>query len=145
MGYVQNAPLREIFHARGRDGDPLVVVHNEVVGDMSDHHAFRLRDVPYLFLSCGRWAHYHQETDTPDRLAWGKMAMIRDYVVSLASEFAERRLALPAVDTTAMEIRYLEAALGPVLPMVLPALGMSALKTRADLQRLAFGLQAIGV
>ena len=33
---------------------PLVVVHNDVVGDMSDHHAFRLRDVPYLFLSCGR-------------------------------------------------------------------------------------------
>jgi len=43
-----------------------------------------------------------------------------------------------------MEIRYLEAALGPVLPMVLPTLGMSTLKTRADLRRLALGLQALG-
>ena len=124
---------------------PLVVVHNDVVGDMSDHHAFRLRDVPYLFLSCGRWAHYHQETDTPDRLAWGKMAMIRDYVVALVGALADAHLAVPAVDTTETEIRYLETALGPVLPMVLETLQMSALKTRADLQRLAFGLQAMGV
>jgi hypothetical protein len=124
---------------------PLVLVHNDVVGDMSDHHAFRLRNVPYLFLSCGRWAHYHMETDTPDRLAWGKMAMIRDYVVSLAGALADADLGVAPVDTTATEIRYLEAALGPVLPMVLSTLRMSSLKTRADLQRLAFGLQAMGV
>ena len=98
-----------------------------------------------MFLSCGRWEHYHQETDTPDRLAWGKMALIRDYVVSLAGALADADLAVPAVDTTETEIRYLEVALGHVLPMVLPALGMSSLKTRADLQRLAFGLQAMGV
>ena len=124
---------------------PLVVVHNDLVGDMSDHHAFRLRGVPYLFLSCGRWAHYHRETDTPDRLAWGKMALIRDYVVSLAGALADADLAAPPVDTTAMEIRYLEAALGPVLPAVLKMLRMSALETRADLARLAFGLQMLGV
>ena len=61
---------------------------DDVIGDMSDHHAFRLRSVPYLFLTCGRWAHYHQETDMPDRLAWAKMALIRDYVVSLAGAMA---------------------------------------------------------
>lgn len=92
---------------------PLVVAQNDVVGDVSDHHAFRLRGVPYLFLSCGRWAHYHQETDTPDRLAWDKMALIRDYAVSLAGAMADGTLAMPPVDTTAMEIRYLESALGP--------------------------------
>ena len=124
---------------------PLVVVQNDVVGDVSDHHAFRLRGVPYLFLTCGRWAHYHQETDTPDRLAWDKMALIRDYVVSLAGAMADGALAGPPVDTTAMEIRYLESTLGPMLAMVLTQLGMSALKTRADLQRLAVGLQALGV
>ena len=124
---------------------PLVVVQNDVVGDMSDHHAFRLRNVPYLFLSCGRWIHYHKETDTPDRLAWSKMALIRDYVVSLAGAMADGALATPPVDTTAMEIRYLEAALGPMLGVVLMRLSMSALKTRADLQRLAFGLQGLGV
>jgi hypothetical protein len=124
---------------------PLVVVHNDLVGDMSDHHAFRLGGVPYLFLSCGRWAHYHRETDTPDRLAWGKMGLIRDYVVSLADALANADLAAPPVDTTAMEIRYLEAALGPVLPAVLRMLRISALETRADLASLAIGLQMLGV
>lgn len=124
---------------------PLVVVHNDLVGDMSDHHAFRLGGVPYLFLSCGRWAHYHRETDTPDRLAWGKMGLIRDYVISLAGALADTDLAAPPVDTTAMEIRYLEAALGPVLPAVLMMLRISALETRADLARLAIGLQMLGV
>jgi hypothetical protein len=124
---------------------PLVVVHNDVVGDMSDHHAFRQRGVPYLFLSCGRWAHYHRETDTVDRLAWSKMVLIRDYLVSLTGALAEADLSAPPVDTTTMEIRYLEAALGAALPGVMAMLRMSALKTRADLQRLAFGLQAMGV
>jgi len=124
---------------------PLVVAQNDVVGDMSDHHAFRVRRVPYLFLSCGRWAHYHRETDTADRLAWDKMAMIRDYVVALADELAAANLAVPPVVTTEMEIRYLEAALGPVLPMVLGTLRMTALRTRADLQRLAMGMQAMGI
>lgn len=122
-----------------------MLVQNDVVGDVSDHHAFRLRDVPYLFLTCGRWVHYHQGTDTPDRLAWDKMALIRDYVVSLAGAMADAALAVPPVDTTAMEIRYLESALGPMLAVVLTQLRMNALKTRADLQRLAVGLQALGV
>jgi hypothetical protein len=37
------------------------------------------------------------------------------------------------------------AALGPVLPAVLGMLRISALKTRDDLQRLAFALQSLGV
>jgi hypothetical protein len=124
---------------------PLVVVPNDVVGDMSDHHAFRMRGVPFLLLSCGRWQHYHMETDTPDRLAWTKMELIRDYVVSLTAALAETDLAAPPVDTTAMEIRYLEAALGTALPTVLGALRLTSLKSRADLTRLAFGLQSLGV
>jgi Peptidase family M28 len=124
---------------------PLVVAQNHVVGDMSDHHAFRVRGVPFLLLSSGRWKDYHRETDTSDRLAWGKMALIRDYVVALAGAMADGDLATPQVDTTAMEIRYLEAALGPMLAVLLMRLHMSALKTREDLERLAFGLQALGV
>jgi len=73
------------------------------------------------------------------------MAMIRDYVVSLAGALADADLAVAPVDTTATEIRYLEAALGASLPMVRATLRMSSLKARADLQRLAFGLQAMGV
>jgi hypothetical protein len=69
----------------------------------------------------------------------------RDYVVSLAGAMADGALAVPPADTTAMEIRYLKSTLGPMLAIVLTQLGMSALKTRADLQRLAVGLQALGV
>ena len=47
----------------------LIATLNEYVGDMSDHSIFRRNGVPYLFLSCGHWEHYHQPTDTPDRLA----------------------------------------------------------------------------
>jgi hypothetical protein len=124
---------------------PLVVVPNSVVGDMSDHHAFRMRRVPFLLLSCGRWEHYHRESDTPDKLAWAKMELIRDYVVTLTTALAETDLSVPAVDTTAMEIRYLESAFGPSLPAILRRLGLSALRDRTDLTRLAFGLQSLGV
>ena len=46
----------------------LIATLNEYVGDVSDHGIFRRNGVPYLFLSCGHWEHYHQPTDTPDRL-----------------------------------------------------------------------------
>ena len=45
----------------------LIATLNEYVGDMSDHGVFRRNGVPYLFLSCGHWEHYHRPTDTPDR------------------------------------------------------------------------------
>ena len=35
----------------------LMATLNEYVGDMSDHGVFRRNGVPYLFFSCGRWAH----------------------------------------------------------------------------------------
>jgi hypothetical protein len=122
---------------------PLAVAQNHVVGDMSDHHAFRVRGVPYLFLTGGRWEHYHAPTDTIDRLAWAKMELVRDYVVGLARALARTELRVPPVDTTAMDIRYLEAVLGAHLPDVLARLGLDRLKSREDLERLAYGLQAL--
>lgn len=62
---------------------PLIASLNRNVGDMSDHHIFRQSGVPYLFLSCGHWQHYHQETDTPDRLNYPKMSKICRFVVQL--------------------------------------------------------------
>jgi hypothetical protein len=41
---------------------------------LSDYHPFRERGVPFLFLTCGRWRHYHTPRDTPDRLDYRKMA-----------------------------------------------------------------------
>ena len=49
-------------------GVRLLPVLNDYVGDMSDHHVFRVNRRPYLFLSCGQWEHYHLPTDTPEPL-----------------------------------------------------------------------------
>ena len=146
IGIESSATLADLLDACPRPAElPLVVAQNYVVGDMSDHHAFRLRGTPYLFLTCGRWPHYHQPTDTPEKLAWEKMALIRDYVVALATALADSELAPASDETTAMEIRYLEIALGPQLAEVLALLGTDALRNRLDLERLAAKLQGFGL
>jgi hypothetical protein len=146
VGIESSGALPELIDTCPRPTDlPVVVARNAVVGDMSDHHVFRLNDVPYVFLTCGRWEHYHAPTDTPDRLAYRKMALIRDYVVALVQALAATDMSARPVDTTAIEIRYLESAFGRLLPLVLRRLGLTRLSTRADLDRLAIGLQALGL
>ncbi len=126
---------------------------NRNVGDMSDHHVFRLNAVPYLFLSCGRWQHYHQVTDTPDKLNYEKMASIASFLVTVSERLAatdlphDERADTPeciangVVDTTPLELELMEGALGPMLPLLTAALGMESLTSRDDLDQLALQLQ----
>ena len=65
-----------------------IAVPNSNVGDMSDHHVFRKYGDPYLFLSCGRWKHYHQPSDTPEKLNYAKMARITQLLVGLTVALA---------------------------------------------------------
>jgi hypothetical protein len=51
---------------------------------LSDYHAFRERAVPFLFLTGGRWQHYHTPQDTPEKLDYGKMAATADWLEKLA-------------------------------------------------------------
>jgi hypothetical protein len=51
--------------------------------DQSDHFAFRLCGVPFLFFSCGRWEHYHKPTDTFDRLNLTTMQNFAHYLAQL--------------------------------------------------------------
>jgi Zn-dependent M28 family amino/carboxypeptidase len=51
---------------------------------LSDYHAFRERGVPFLFLTGGRWRHYHTPEDTPEKLDYGKMAATADWLEALA-------------------------------------------------------------
>ena len=99
------------------DGVRVVTAHNRYVGDMSDHHTFRLAQVPYLFLSCGRWAHYHAPTDTPDRVDWPKCTAMADLVEALIRDVASRALDGPweGYDTTETDIATMRASLGPLL------------------------------
>src|SRR5438093_1685425 len=147
-GAESHADLPGVASAARVPDLPVVATLNRRVGDMSDHRVFRLNGVPYLFLTCGRWQHYHQPTDTPDRLDYPKMAQIRDYLVRVADGLA--RAELPSEgrgprehDTTAFELSLLRDALGETGARYLAmAVGLARLKTRADLDTLAARLQA---
>jgi hypothetical protein len=117
------------------------------IGDRSDYHVLRTHQCPYLFLSCGEWAHYHGSGDTPEKLNYGKMAGIARYVEGLvrslggdpgggaaAGDVPEPDAGLPwglgAFDTTALELAYLKEVLGPLAAGVHDRQGIDALALR---------------
>ena len=115
-----------------RDGLRVVSALNEYAGDMSDHHVFRENGVPFLFLSCGRWEHYHMPTDTVDRLNPEKMARIAEWLIEVAGDLAARDLSGGPPDedfTLALECRSIGAVFGP--------LGFPAPQSRDDVDRVA--------
>ena len=89
---------------------------NRYVGDMSDHHIFRTNQVPYLFLSCGTWPHYHQDTDTPERLNYAKTEGVARYLRTLAGVISGKDMAgdFEGYDTTEIELGYIREVLLPV-------------------------------
>ena len=128
----------------------LIATRNENVGDLSDHHAFRLAGHAYLFFSCGRWQHYHMPSDTPDKLSYGKMARMASYlealVLSLVDTDFDREPDSPCeVDTVAFEKERLRASLGWRLPLLLRVTGLKRLESREDLDDLAARLQSLGI
>lgn len=46
----------------------------EIIPPLSDYDAFWKRECPFLFLTAGRWRHYHTPEDTPEKLDYPKMA-----------------------------------------------------------------------
>ena len=89
---------------------------NRYVGDMSDHHIFRTNQVPYLFLSCGMWPHYHQDTDTPERLNYMKTEGVARYLRTLTGVISGKEMAgeFEGYDTTEIELGYVRELLLPV-------------------------------
>lgn len=131
---------------------PLLATVNENVGDLSDHHVFRRLGLPFLFFTCGRWPHYHQPSDTPERLAYGKMTRITEFLTHVALACAaECELPGPAgrpgADTVAFERALLRETFGPVfLPLIMRALGLPPDPlTREDLDAFAQRLMRTGL
>lgn len=58
----------------------------DVVPPLSDYEPFRRRGVPVLFLTGGRWRHYHETTDTPDRLDYDKIACTAELLARMVDE-----------------------------------------------------------
>jgi hypothetical protein len=111
----------------------IVPALNSYVGDMSDHHIFRVNDVPYLFLSCGRWEHYHMPTDTPEKLNYEKMAAMANYLLNLIVNCARAdfQICLPDYDSTPTELEYINSVFSDLLLQF----GLPELKSREDIDR----------
>ena len=134
------------------DNLKLIATLNKYIGDMSDHGVFRQNEVPYLFFSCGRWEHYHRVTDTPDRLNYEKMARIAQLSADILERMAGESLAGDPLSDSSdedhsleFEIQKLEEGLGLALPFVLHHLGITQLKTRADVKKIVDAIVSLGV
>ena len=157
------APLAPLTFATGAESHPdlpglleeidvpkgmkLIATLNEYVGDMSDHAVFRWNEIPYLFLSCGHWEHYHQPSDTPDRLNYNKMAAITRYAESVIRSTAVADLPefVEAEDPVEFESATWKRSLGILRKPVAKALGVSDFKTRSDINAAASALQSLGL
>lgn len=121
----------------------LVAIQNRYIGDLSDHHIFRLNNVPFLFFSCGHWQHYHQQTDTWEKLNYQKMQAIADYLHKLILAYSNFTVAesVNNYDPTQTELILMNRALGPFLSSI----GMHELKSREDMDRVIQALLQFGL
>ena len=149
-GTESHAGLRHVHERAGTvDGLSLVPTLNRYVGDMSDHGVFRENGVPYLFLSCGHWAHYHRDTDTPDRLNYEKMDRIARQVLAFAAALDGAELLQTGreqfAETLDLEISRLRLALGLVWERMLERCGLEAVTSRAEMGRLVESMMSLGI
>ena len=134
-GAESNPALAGVLGKSGiPDGLNVVNGLNSYVGDMSDHHVFREYRVPYLFMSCGHWEHYHQPTDIPGKLNYAKMARIAELLVAISANLAgmDMEKAWADTDTLKLETASIRRTLGPLCETLLTAIGLSGMETRSD-------------
>jgi len=149
-GAESHPSMRKVVAGSQPDALTVLPLLNSYVGDMSDHGAFRDRGIPYLFLSCGQWEHYHRPTDTPDRLNYDKMAaiagMVHEYLHTMdAQDFRPKRRLFKTDDTLTLELEAINRAFGSELNPLLQLLGISHLKTRKNLTQLVGAMMELGL
>jgi len=150
-GSESHAELSAALQSIGQPaGLKVIATQNDYIGDVSDHGVFRRNGVPYWFLSCGQWAHYHTPTDTPDRLNYDKMAAITHYLVQMVESVDERELAgerktEQVHETIELEAEFLRSALGILYVPVMRWAGLTEVKTRADMDQFARALLGLGM
>lgn len=156
VGHAVPIPgLEDLVFVTGMESDPGLVlddldvpgvrVHptlNRHVGDLSDHHVFRVDRRPYLFLSCGRWQHYHRASDTPDKLDYAKMAGIARLCEALLrrTSILELRGPFDGGDTLALELRAIRRHFGPAVAGPLEPRGRAGVDAFIAMAMQEFGL-----
>ncbi|HEY6556471.1 MAG TPA: M28 family peptidase [Polyangiaceae bacterium] len=95
----------------------------EVIPPLSDYEPFWRSQIPFLFLTCGRSRVYHTPEDTPELLAWEKMAALASWLEIFTREICRdtRPIAFRNVTDDASTLRSLQALLSPLAPVVEPA------------------------
>jgi hypothetical protein len=128
-------------------GMKMIATLNKYVGDMSDHGIFRENNVPYVFLSCGRWEHYHRPTDTPDRLNYSKMAAITSYCLDIfrAASGASLIEAVSRGDSLEFEKQTWKKALGIMRRPLARILGVSDIDSRNKIDQAVARLMDLGL
>ncbi|MDB4384067.1 M28 family peptidase, partial [Akkermansiaceae bacterium] len=128
-------------------GMKMIATLNKYIGDMSDHGIFRENNVPYVFLSCGRWEHYHRPTDTPDRLNYSKMAAIAEYCLDLCwvASGASLTEAVSGGDSLEFEKQTWRKALGIMRRPLARILGVSDFDSRTNIDRAVATLMDLGL
>jgi len=125
LGAEKSPPLGDLVASAAAPVDGLWVrpLDIDVVPPLSDYEPFRRRGVPFLFLSCGRWRHYHEITDTPDRLAYEKIERILLLVDGLVAALLSHDGPPPRFDAslrgdadTLASLLALGRALAPAIP-----------------------------
>lgn len=122
---------------------PVVAAAQSRIGDYSDYAAFRGAGAPYLFFSCGEWAHYHRPSDHPDLLDHAKMARLAadlEKVLRRAAGVATEYHAM--AECTDFEVATMERAFGAdVLAAVARMLGRPGYRRASDLAAIVDGLR----
>jgi hypothetical protein len=118
---------------------PVTALEAYLGHSLSDYDAAKRHGYPYLFMSCGRWEHYHRPTDTPDRLDYAKAALIGALAFDLLAALDGATLAPSApADTDALDLLTMRRGFGAALA----AHGIG-LDGRRDLDRAASALMAL--
>ena len=83
----------------------------------------------------GRWEHYHQDTDTFDKLNLSKVEVTAGYVAELLKQVSSTKLVGPSTgnDTTGVELHFLNRNVRPALQAMSADISM---KTREDIDQM---------
>ena len=114
---------------------------NSYVGDLSDHHIFRINERPYLLLTCGHWSDYHMPSDTAEKLNYAKMEQVCNYLENLTQRVGGTKLMGPfdSANTLETELRLLRRNVLPALS----SMGVEIrLENRSDIDSLVYGLMS---
>jgi len=107
--------------------EPGVVVRRadaDIIPPLSDYDAFWKREVPFVFLTCGRSSRYHTPWDTPEHLDWAKMEATARWLERFVRASCARREDRVAFAAGARDDR---STLASFLELVSPLEGVSPL------------------